>query len=473
MLFMRKNPAETGIDERKIAELLGTDASAMREFERSYAENVLSDDTVPENFFELNAKTASRENRKRTLDEDYDEAELANVMERIVEELLASMETDGKRISDGTPSRPPVTREELERFPKSVRPQLTGSLYSRDLGGSPSYVVVFDMYANFLNESDPRKKATFYGMFRQGLDILDLDPVLYETLGLNPNSMGFWLPKISETVEATGFFRIPKTKVVRIPLPILQLTRLEYSSLTPSTLKIVDDFCMRAFDLDVSKTYFVKTGTYSSKFDFRNAKVSGEKEVRELGEYLLFIHSQANQMASPMTKPCVYGVSTTNEWCVREFVEDSENLPTIYKGLPLRTEYRVFVDFDSDEVLGMSPYWRKDVMTKRFEEWRRTGSPHDFHDLAVYMASEKRLDETYGKNAEKVRKEVERLLPKTDMTGQWSIDVMQDGDDFWLIDMALAENSALRDCVPKERLERTTENWIPKFPAEDAEGDES
>jgi hypothetical protein len=50
---------------------------------------------------------------------------------------------------------------------------------------------------------------------------------------------------------------------------------------------------------------------------------------------------------------------------------------------------------------------------------------------------------------------------------------MQDGDDFWLIDMALAENSALRDCVPKERLERTTENWIPKFPAEDAEGDES
>ena len=41
------------------------------------------------------------------------------------------------------------------------------------------------------------------------------------------------------------------------------------------------------------KEYFIKTGTYSSKFDFRNARVSGPKEVRELGEYLLFIHFHA------------------------------------------------------------------------------------------------------------------------------------------------------------------------------------
>ena len=63
--------------------------------------------------------------------------------------------------------------------------------------------------------------------------------------------------------------------------------------LTPATLRIVDEFCYKAFELDPQKEYFIKTGTYSSKFDFRNAHVVGEREVNELGEYLLFIHYQA------------------------------------------------------------------------------------------------------------------------------------------------------------------------------------
>lgn len=68
-----------------------------------------------------------------------------------------------------------------------------------------------------------------------------------------------------------------------MPLPLLQLTRMEYMSLNPSTLCIVDEFCLKAFGLDPEKEYFIKTGTYSNKFDFRNAHVLGEKEVRELG----------------------------------------------------------------------------------------------------------------------------------------------------------------------------------------------
>lgn len=57
-------------------------------------------------------------------------------------------------------------------------------------------------------------------------------------------------------------------------------------------------------------------------------------------------------MASPLSQPSIYGVSTTNEWVVREFIPDKEGNPCIYKGLPLHTEYRVFVDCDTDEVLG-------------------------------------------------------------------------------------------------------------------------
>ena len=52
---------------------------------------------------------------------------------------------------------------------------------------------------------------------------------------------------------------------------MLQLTRQDYVMLTPTTLKIVNDWAYQAFQLDKSKEYFIKTGTYSSKFDVRNA----------------------------------------------------------------------------------------------------------------------------------------------------------------------------------------------------------
>ena len=320
-----------------------------------------------------------------------------------------------------------------------------------------------DTYQQYLKTKNPEKKRLLYFSFRQGLDILDLDPVLYEMLSLNPNSMSFWLPSISKACREYGFFKIPETKIAKVPITLLQLTRLDYNSLTPSTLKIVDDWAMRVFDLDVNKTYFIKTGTYSSKFDFRNAKVTGEKEVRELGEYLLFIHFQANMMAGPLSSPSIYGASTTNEWVVREFIEDKENNPCIYKGLPLHTEYRVFVDFDADEVLGYAPYWEPEMMLKRFSEGAET-SPHHYHDYVIYKTHEDTLMSRYHENIDKVVEHIREMLPAVVLEGQWSIDIMQNGDDFWLIDMALAENSALRECVPPQKLKHYPENWIPKLP---------
>ena len=212
-----------------------------------------------------------------------------------------------------------------------------------------------------------------------------------------------------------------------------------------------------------NKTYFIKTGTYSSKFDFRNAKVTTSKEVRELGSYLLFIHFQALQMASPLSSPCIYGVSTTNEWCVREYIEDKENNPCIYHGMPLHTEYRVFIDCDSDEVLGITPYWRSDVMKKRFTAGSDADTADMKHDYIIYQMHERKLMSRYNKNKELIVNKVNEMIPNINLTGQWSLDIMQNGDDFWLIDMATADCSALNDCIPKEKLNKVPENWIPDF----------
>lgn len=208
--------------------------------------------------------------------------------------------------------------------------------------------------------------------------------------------------------------------------------------------------------------YFIKTGTYSSKYDFRNAHVHGSKEVRELGEYLLFIHYQACQMASPLNNRCIYGVSTTNEWVVREFIDDKENNPCIYKGLHLHTEYRVFVDFDTKEILGLTPYWDATVMKQRFAYEDDSESAHNVHDYIIYEMHESILAKRYKENKEIVKIHITEILQENvDLTGQWSIDIMQNGSDFWIIDMALAANSALNDCVPAKKLKPLHENWIP------------
>lgn len=356
-----------------------------------------------------------------------------------------------------------MTAQEIDALPIKYRPQLAGNLMRKDIG-EKSYVACLEFYEMALKEKNPRKARQMYHMFRQGLDILDLDEVLYEVIGTNPNSMGHWLPALEKACEKQSFFKIPETKIARVPLTMLQLTRLDYMSLTRATLDIVDAWASEVFALDENKEYFIKTGTYSSKFDFRNAHVRGAKEVRELGEYLLFIHNQAIQMASPLCSPCMYGVSTTNEWVVREFIPDKENNPCIYKGLPLHTEYRVFIDCDTKDILSIVPYWEPKTMKKRFGEGNDADSPHQLHDYAIFKAHEETLMARYYANKERVLNGVKVLLSNLDLKGQWSLDVMQNGEDFWLIDMALAENSAFYDSVPISLRHPTKENWIPQIP---------
>lgn len=457
-----------------IAELLKVQPEKLDAFEAAYKQAALAEPTDSGSFFNVSSKQVSEQTHSRPLPQDIDEATVTSIIDRAVAELTAKtpvLSIDNGRtrgitmpaLPDGTQM---LTNDELRQLPESIRPQATGNLMKVDINDM-SYIHVLESYMRSTQGHDPHTRGHHYGMFRQGLDILDLDPVLYAMLGKNPNSMSHWLPQITEATARYGFFKIPETRIAKVPMQILQLSRIDYGELTPTTLKIVDDWAMKAFDLDVNKTYFIKTGTYSSKFDFRNAKVTGEKEVRELGEYLLFIQHQATMMAGPLTTPSIYGVSTTNEWVVREYIEDKENNPCIYKGLPLHTEYRVFVDFDTDEILGISPYWEPNMMKKRFSECDDAASPHQRHDYIIYKMHEETLMSRYEANKDIVLSHIREMLSDVDLTGQWSIDIMQNDDDFWLIDMATADTSALRNCVPVGLLKRTPENWIPEDILED------
>ena len=67
------------------------------------------------------------------------------------------------------------------------------------------------------------------------------------------------------------------------------------------------------------------------------------------------------------------------------------------------------------------------------------------------------MQKRYDDNIEKVTEHIQKVVENADLTrmpDQWSVDVMQNGDDFYIIDMALADNSALRNCVLEGLLEK-------------------
>ena len=267
--------------------------------------------------------------------------------------------------------------------------------------------------------------------------------VIDETYVLNTSTMKFHKPDCSAVESMSQKNRIDYMG------PRDELIQEGYSAC---------GYCQKVFHLDGYEDYFIKTGTYSSKYEFRNAHIHNPKEINEMGEYFLFLNHLTCSMASPLNNRCFYGANTTNEWVVREYIKDKENNPTIYNGLPLHTEYRVFVDFDTKEILGASPYWRSDVMKNEF---KKVSSPQERHDYVVYKMHEDILNQRYHESVQTVLAELKKVIPRIELTGQWSVDVMRNGNDYYIIDMALAEHSALNDCVPKNLLRAYPQQWLP------------
>lgn len=457
-LLKRGKRVPQELSNAEIAELLGSSPEALQSFTQSY-ESFEDSAPVSDNMFKINSRQAARAHNSQ--------ASHSDLVERITQELLETPASG--LITDGSESQPNsrVSVEEVQALPESERPQLTATHVVSDIA-TPAYPIVISMLNRVQKETGrQREQLTLQALAM--MDTFDLDPVIYAALSQNPAAMGYWLPALQNAVDVTDVFRVPKTIVRRVPLPILQLTRLDYFELTPTSLDIVDAWVREAFALDPDREYFIKTGTYSSKFDFRNAHVSDPSEVREIGRYLTYIHFQANQMASPLNKPGpIAGVSTTNEWVVREWIEDESDSPTIYHGMPLRTEFRVFIDSDSNEVLSVAPYWDPEVMLKRFEQEGDADDPDMRHDAIVFRAHCATLMDRFARFKSVVIERVEKLLPNLDLRGQWSLDIMlndPNGEQFYAIDMAPADSSAFYESVPLEKRKPTNTDWLPRLEA--------
>lgn len=444
--FLDYLPLNRKISENKdntlknIVELFKNNEQQFNKFEDFYKNNVLT--KISDNYFEINSRQASENIIINDCDIDY------GLVDRVVNELvngteLIEIKNNNLIIKTLKCEFEPIKDlATLKKIDKNKQVQFTKNLTKYDFPEYDNIELLLGLAK--LN----------YDMFRGALETSDISPILYQILGCNKNSIGYWLPK----VVGISDFKIPNTKIIKVPLSLLQLGRVfEYNQLTTTTLEIINKYCQIVFELDLDKSYFIKNGVYSSKFDFRNTKVTTPQEVKELGQYLFYIHQQACQMSILINNISIYGCGTTNEWVVREYIE-SPVKEKIYMGLPLNTEYRIFVDFDRKIILSSNQYWDKEVMNKRFKENRNN---HDIHDMVTFNMALERLEMTYDENINKVKDMVQKLLDNNiKMKGQWSIDIMQVEDEFYLIDMALAENSYYYDRVPKGLRKPSKEDWL-------------
>ena len=277
-------------------------------------------------------------------------------------------------------------------------------------------------------ENTPGQEA----MLSRLLSVSDLTEKTYERFAKNPNSLYNWYPAVEKALDKTDTeLKSPDTKVMRLPIEMAQFIRLEYHEASQADKELFNEFIFEQFGLEDGKTYFIKTGTFSSKFQFANAKCY---EPREMGEYFQVINNFAMQV----------GAGQTVDLVVREYIEDVEDNPTIYNGMPLRTEFRAFVDCDEDELIGVVPYWHPIVMKRALQAGLSESIQQDYQ---TYLSHEETLVDEYNEHLHRVKKEIKALLPNLNLSGKYSIDVMKNGDDLYVIDLALMSESALKELL--------------------------
>ena len=77
-------------------------------------------------------------------------------------------------------------------------------------------------------------------------------------------------------------------------------------------------------------------------------------------------------------------------------------------------------------------------------------NPQIKQDLLTYESHEKKILKEFNEHVKAVNSEMEKLIKNINLKGQYSIDVMKNGNNFYVIDMALMSESALVELLPTE-----------------------
>ena len=240
------------------------------------------------------------------------------------------------------------------------------------------------------------------------------------------NELPFWYPRIKDVG-----FRTPETKTIQLPLDLFSELLIKCEDVQPELEKHLTDFIVANWDitpgnLDINDKLFFKFGTSSGKFMFtNNCVVNGSSTFAKAIRDTLYEGFCFNK---PYSAYLVF----------REFIETPAERSSIYRGLKLNTEFRIFYDFDKKEYLDGFNYWGDhDAMIFNMDE----------DQVANYEKAYPTLEKDFHRLIPELHKECEEKLRKVNLCGRWSVDFMWTGSEFVLIDMAVMHMSYFSDKV--------------------------
>ena len=234
------------------------------------------------------------------------------------------------------------------------------------------------------------------------------------------HNVSYWFPKIKDCG-----IKVPETFVKQIPEDLFGHLFMDHPEKDIDCVyNWVENELMPSIPKSLYGLVFVKNGAFSNKFDFSTCSV--RCNVLELTRAIIEIN-----YASLM-----FDTGGNTEIVIRERIPfDESKTATIYHGMPLRNEYRIFYDFDNHKALYSANYWDWSYCYEAISR--------NVTDKIVYEKVYNELHAHYIFNQDKVMKLVEEHMKDVNLSGIWSVDILEDEqEEFWLIDMALGYRSA-------------------------------
>lgn len=253
----------------------------------------------------------------------------------------------------------------------------------------------------------------------------------YNDLSQNPNLLSHWFPAVKDCG-----MRVPRTEIIPVPEHVAEAFFMERQD---KDFEIIYRW-VKEMVMPIAKQFpyygntpflFMKNGSFSDKFNARNCYV--RRDAPELTMKLMDMNYDAIMVDA-------YGIYGITELILREYIPYTKGkVPCIYNGLPLRPEFRVFYDFDEHRTLYSVNYWDWDYCHDAISQIAT--------DQIIYEKMYPVLSKQYDVWRDAVEKEVEKSMKTvTGLSGRWSVDILLDETDtLWLIDMAVARQSAYWD----------------------------
>lgn len=234
----------------------------------------------------------------------------------------------------------------------------------------------------------------------------------------NANNFSNWF----QHVENCGI-AVPKSQVFEVPLSVQRSFYMENEAVDYANIAAWLESTVVPH-MTGHPQFFIKNGAFSNKFNFKHCLTNKYRLVNDVIEI---------NWASLM-----FDTGGIDELVLREVIQTDERItPCIYNGMPLRSEFRVFYDYDKREVLYSVNYWDYEYCRPHLRS--RT-------DQIVFDAMRDVLCDRFVQNREVVEALVAKAMEGVSMVGRWSVDILLDElGQYWLIDMAEAERSAYWD----------------------------